>query len=142
MAMRGRSLAVYLVLVDVVLISCGGDVGEPTSASAAGGSSAGQSEHGRSEAGGADDMEARGGAAGSQSDQDSLTDFEVSQTLIDASIEAYDGQCPCPYSLASDSSECGGRSAYSRPGGEMPLCFPEDVTDEMVQAWRAEHPGD
>lgn len=141
--MRACSLAVFLTLVGVALVSCGGDVGETGSAPSAAGSNAGRAgRRGAAGAGGAGDWAENGGAAGSPDHEGPLTDLEVRQALVDESISAYDGQCPCPYSLASDGSECGGRSAYSRPGGEMPLCFPEDVTDEMVQAWRAEHPGD
>lgn len=33
------------------------------------------------------------------------------------------GQCDCPYDLASNGSSCGGRSAYSRPGGRDPICY-------------------
>jgi hypothetical protein len=31
---------------------------------------------------------------------------------------------------------CGGRSAYSRPGGAAPLCYPTDVTAAMIDAYR------
>lgn len=31
---------------------------------------------------------------------------------------------------------CGGRSAYSRPGGAAPLCYPSDVTAAMIGAYR------
>jgi hypothetical protein len=31
---------------------------------------------------------------------------------------------------------CGKRSAYSRPGGESPLCYKEDVTKAMIQDYR------
>ncbi len=32
-----------------------------------------------------------------------------------------------------------GRSAYSRPGGAAPLCYPADVTGGMVLDWRKAH---
>jgi len=36
----------------------------------------------------------------------------------------YHGQrCPCPYDYAINESICGGRSAYSRPGGAEPTCY-------------------
>lgn len=37
--------------------------------------------------------------------------------------ETYPEGCPCPYSIASDGSRCGARSAYSRPGGYQPKCY-------------------
>jgi tetratricopeptide (TPR) repeat protein len=36
------------------------------------------------------------------------------------------GQCDCPYDMASNGSSCGGRSAYSRPGGREPICYAND----------------
>ena len=68
-----------------------------------------------------------------------LSDSQVRQILIAESIAAYSGNCPCPYSRARNGSRCGRRSAYDRPGGEAPLCFERDVTDEMVQQYRDAH---
>lgn len=65
-----------------------------------------------------------------------LSDAQIRQLLIEDSIAAYDGNCPCPYSRARNGSRCGRRSAYDREGGEAPLCFKQDVTDEMVQSYR------
>jgi hypothetical protein len=61
----------------------------------------------------------------------------IKRTMIQASIDAYDGPCPCPYNTAKNGSRCGRRSAYNRPGGESPLCFPDDITDEMVREFIA-----
>lgn len=69
------------------------------------------------------------------------TDLQLKTLLIRDSIRAYKGRCPCPYSIARDGSECGGRSAWSRPGGANPLCFVSDVTAEMVLAYRRAHGG-
>lgn len=68
----------------------------------------------------------------------SLTDEQVRQAIIRQSIASYPGNCPCPYNTASNGSRCGKRSAYSKPGGRAPLCFPEDVTDKMVADYRRE----
>jgi hypothetical protein len=46
--------------------------------------------------------------------------------IISTSINSYKGPCPCPYSFASDGSQCGKRSAYSRPGGEKVFCYRKD----------------
>jgi hypothetical protein len=37
--------------------------------------------------------------------------------------EPVTGSCQCPYDLTSNGRECGGRSAYSKPGGEEPKCY-------------------
>ena len=67
------------------------------------------------------------------------SDKQIKHILIKKSIAAYSGNCPCPYSRARNGSKCGKRSAWSRPGGEAPLCFETDVTEEMVAAYRAKH---
>lgn len=69
-----------------------------------------------------------------------LSDAQIRQLLIDESIAAYSGNCPCPYSTARNGTRCGRRSAYSRPGGEAPLCYAKDVSQEMVRAYREGHP--
>ena len=61
-----------------------------------------------------------------------LTDAQIRKILIEESIAAYPGNCPCPYNIARNGSRCGGRSAWSRPGGAAPLCYPKDVSDETV----------
>jgi hypothetical protein len=77
-----------------------------------------------------------------------LTDSEVKARLVQESKASYRaklqrrgkaGTCPCPDDTARDGSRCGGRSAYIRPGGEKPLCGPEDVTDGMVLDYRNAH---
>lgn len=65
-----------------------------------------------------------------------LTDGQIKKILIRESIENYPGNCPCPYNHASNGSRCGRRSAYSRAGGYETLCYPKDVTPEMVRAYR------
>ncbi len=45
------------------------------------------------------------------------TDDAIRQQMIDESIRSYSGNCPCPYNLANNGSQCGRRSAYSKPGG-------------------------
>lgn len=64
-------------------------------------------------------------------------DDEIARRLIEASIARYAGSCPCPYSTARNGSRCGRRSAHDRPGGEAPLCFREDVSDEAIARYRA-----
>jgi hypothetical protein len=61
---------------------------------------------------------------------------QIKQAIIRQSIANYSGSCPCPYSVMRNGRSCGGRSAYSRPGGESPICYASDVTDAEVRAWR------
>jgi hypothetical protein len=70
-----------------------------------------------------------------------LTDDQVKQQIIAESIASYPGNCPCPYNRAANGSKCGKRSAWSRAGGYSPICYPEEVTTEMVSAWRINHGG-
>lgn len=67
------------------------------------------------------------------------SDAQVRQAIIRASIASYPGSCPCPYSVARNGSRCGGRSAWSRPGGYSPKCYASDVSQADVAAWRRNH---
>lgn len=64
------------------------------------------------------------------------SDAQIRQRLIRQSIASYPGSCPCPYSVDRGGRRCGGRSAYSRPGGYAPLCYPSDVSAEDVRRAR------
>lgn len=61
----------------------------------------------------------------------------VKRILIARSLSGYRGNCPCPYNRTARGSKCGGRSAWSRPGGEEPLCYPTDITAGMVADYQA-----
>ena len=65
------------------------------------------------------------------------TDSEVKQELIRQSISSYSGSCPCPYNRDRGGRRCGKRSAYSRPGGASPLCYEGDVSQKMIDKYRA-----
>src|SRR5438105_3263119 len=71
-------------------------------------------------------------------DQDKSTE-QIKQAIIKESVASYPGTCACPYNAARNGTSCGRRSAYSRPGGYAPLCYPSDVTDEMVEKYRRQH---
>lgn len=64
------------------------------------------------------------------------SDEEIAQILIQQSINTYSGRCPCPYNRASNGSRCGKRSAYSKPGGASPLCYPSDVSQAQIERYR------
>lgn len=70
------------------------------------------------------------------------SDAQIKQAIIQQSLAAYPGPCPCPYNIMRNSRACGRRSAYSRPGGYSPICYESDVTPAMVQQYRASHPGE
>jgi hypothetical protein len=65
-----------------------------------------------------------------------LSDAQIRQALIQQSIGAYAGNCPCPYNVDRAGRQCGRRSAYSKQGGYSPLCYPADVTPEMIARYR------
>lgn len=65
------------------------------------------------------------------------SDSDIRTLIIERSLNSYPGSCPCPYNIDRAGRRCGGRSAYSRPGGAAPLCYPSDVTDADVQRFRS-----
>ena len=65
------------------------------------------------------------------------SDAEIRRILVRQSISRYSGSCPCPYNTDRAGRRCGRRSAYSKPGGASPLCYPGDVSDRAVAAYRA-----
>jgi hypothetical protein len=67
------------------------------------------------------------------------TDGEIRNLMIAMSITSYPGNCPCPYNADRAGRSCGGRSAYSRPGGYSPLCYESDISDADVHAFRAKY---
>ena len=69
-------------------------------------------------------------------DSSSMSDEEIIQVIIYKSIATHRGDCACPYSRATNGSQCGRRSTYSRPGGYKPLCYPRDVSIEMIEEFR------
>ena len=66
----------------------------------------------------------------------SLSDAEIVQQMIRDSIASYPGNCPCPYNSTRNGSACGRRSAYSKPGGYSPICYPSDVSADMIENYR------
>jgi hypothetical protein len=64
------------------------------------------------------------------------SDAEIRKAIIQASINSYSGSCPCPYNAMRNGAACGGRSAWSKPGGYAPKCYPSDVSKEEVEAHR------
>ena len=68
------------------------------------------------------------------------TASEVRQFMIGQSLSSYSGSCPCPYNVDRAGRCCGGRSAYSRPGGASHLCYEPDISDDAVNRTRDRYP--
>lgn len=60
------------------------------------------------------------------------SDAEIREAIIRQSVQSYPGNCPCPYNKDRAGRNCGKRSAYSREGGYSVICFPSDVSEQMV----------
>ena len=68
-----------------------------------------------------------------------LTAAAIAAIIVKASRDRYYATghpCACPDDLTRSGRACGGRSAYSRPGGAAPLCYPADVTAAMIDDYR------
>lgn len=61
--------------------------------------------------------------------------------IIRQSIRAYSGSCPCPYNRDRAGRQCGGRSAWSRPGGYSPICYDSDVSEARLNTYFARKRG-
>jgi hypothetical protein len=69
-----------------------------------------------------------------------LTAAAIAALIVAESRRAYYATghpCACPDDSMRNGHRCGGRSAYSRPGGAAPLCFSTDVTEAMIKSYRA-----
>jgi hypothetical protein len=72
-----------------------------------------------------------------------LTAAAIAAIIIQVSRDQYHAggrPCACPDDTARNGSACGGRSAYSRPGGAAPLCYLTDVTAAMIESYRQKQP--
>ena len=65
-----------------------------------------------------------------------MAESTIVMVLMAASVFGYTGNCACPHYTASNGSRCGKRSAYDKPNGAKPLCYPTDVTPQMLMAFR------
>jgi hypothetical protein len=69
-----------------------------------------------------------------------LTAAAIAAIIVQASRDQYHAggrPCACPDDTMRNGRACGGRSAYSRPGGAAPLCYPTDVTTAMIESYKA-----
>lgn len=65
-----------------------------------------------------------------------IPDSAIIQRIIAESLASYPSSCACPYNTDRGGRRCGKRSAYSKPGGYAPICYPQDVTKAMIDAVR------
>ena len=70
--------------------------------------------------------------ANTTSQEDAEIVQQLKEAIIKKSISSYLGNCPCPYNKAKNGTKCGNRSAYKRAGGYAPICYPNDITKEMI----------
>jgi hypothetical protein len=68
-----------------------------------------------------------------------LTAAAIAAIIVQASRDQYHATgrpCACPDDTMRNGRACGNTSAYSRPGGAEPLCYPTDVTTTMIELYR------
>jgi hypothetical protein len=68
-----------------------------------------------------------------------LTAAVIAAIIVKASRDQYYATghpCACPDDTMRNGRACGRVSAYSRPGGAAPLCYPTDVPAAMIESYR------
>lgn len=71
-----------------------------------------------------------------------LPDQQIAAVLVRESRQAYyttGHPCACPDDHMLNGRRCGRVSAYSRPGGASPLCYPSDVPRSAIEEYRRAH---
>lgn len=64
---------------------------------------------------------------------------KIVQAIIEQSAASTGGRCACPWNTDRAGRRCGARSAYSKPGGASPICYPEQVTEAMITRFIAQN---
>lgn len=67
------------------------------------------------------------------------SDAEIANAIIRECAAIYHATghpCACPGDRARNGSRCGGRSAYSKPGGAEPRCYVKDVSAQEIADYR------
>lgn len=69
-----------------------------------------------------------------------LSDERIRQQIMEESQARYGGRCVCLY-MTTDTSKrsCKGRHELIRTK-PRPICYPREVTNEMVSNWQRQHP--
>ena len=68
-----------------------------------------------------------------------LTDGQVRDLMIKASIASFKGACPCPSSFTAEGLRCGTQSAWSKHDGTGPACYRQDIGDPAVADYRKQN---
>jgi len=58
-----------------------------------------------------------------------------SSSSSSSSSTSYSGSCACPFDTASDGSNCGARSAWSKSGGKAPVCYEAQDVTQSFDEW-------
>ena len=69
-----------------------------------------------------------------------LSDAQIRAAVVRESRQAYyrtGHPCACPDDHMRNGRRCGNVSAYVRPGGASPLCYPRDVSAAAVRTYCA-----
>jgi len=69
----------------------------------------------------------------------SYSDDDLAYYVILESRQSYIGFCVCPEDLDGYVNYCGERSAYLKPTSFVAHCYPEDITQAMIDDYRSEH---
>ena len=70
-----------------------------------------------------------------------LSGAAIAALIVKQSRSAYYATgrpCACPDDLTRSGRSCGASSAYSRPGGASPKCYPSDVSEREIEDVRAQ----
>jgi len=68
------------------------------------------------------------------------SDHDIANAIIRECAAIYHATghpCACPEDRARNGSRCGGRSAYSKPGGAEPRCYAKDVSAQEIADYRS-----
>jgi len=63
--------------------------------------------------------------------------LSIEQEVVNWAIANYAGACACPFSLSDLGSECGAQSAWSLQLPNAPVCYPSQVTSDMIAQYLA-----
>ena len=67
-----------------------------------------------------------------------LSSDQIRTAIVQESRATYHSTgrpCACPDDRDRRGHSCGRRSAYSRPGGAEPKCYPQDVSEAAIKAY-------
>jgi hypothetical protein len=69
-----------------------------------------------------------------------LADDRLRQKIMSDSIAIYHGACTCPYQVRRNGRSCRGHIHVLK--GHAPICFPGEITGQMLAVWRHDHQAD